>query len=223
MFVRFRKTPNRLQVSILEAHRAGGKVTNEHIASLGSIEVPMSVGGRQLFWANLWDRLTSLSNRIGADDQAKIRNAMHARIPMVMPDEANAEEAAYWERYSATFMESGAREREHAQQLIKQAETSEGIAAVFADNRTAALKGERPMERGVVGELLAAKAGVGRAPHDGDTFVRANGEPAVYRERTRNRPMDLRRRRGGFRFTPEPVEGWKRPPLASPKLTDPFS
>src|ERR1700722_4654657 len=91
MFVRFRKTPNRLQVSILEAHRAGGKVTNEHIASVGSIKVPMSVGGRQTFWANLWDRLTSLSNRIGPDEQAKIRNAIHARIPMVMPDEVAAE------------------------------------------------------------------------------------------------------------------------------------
>ena len=50
MFVRFRKTPNRLQVSILEAHRAGGKVTNEHIASLGSVERPPSVQARQIFW-----------------------------------------------------------------------------------------------------------------------------------------------------------------------------
>jgi hypothetical protein len=55
MFVRFRKTANRLQVSILEAHRAGGRVTNEHIASLGSIDLSMSVGSRQAFWANLWD------------------------------------------------------------------------------------------------------------------------------------------------------------------------
>jgi hypothetical protein len=81
MFVRFRPTPRRLQVSILETRRTAGKVTNEHIASLGSIEVPMTVGSRQTFWANLWARLASLSNRICPDDQAKIRNAVHAASP----------------------------------------------------------------------------------------------------------------------------------------------
>jgi hypothetical protein len=40
MFVRFRTTPCRLQVSILEARRSARKVTNEHIASLGSVAVP---------------------------------------------------------------------------------------------------------------------------------------------------------------------------------------
>jgi hypothetical protein len=129
MFVRFRTTGRGLQVSILETRRAAGKVTSEHIASLGSIVVPMTMAQRQAFWAHLRDRLASFSSRIGADDQAKIRNSVHARIPMVMPDEANADEA----------------------------ELDEGVATVFPDNRAPA-RGERRMDRVVVNELLLAKA-----------------------------------------------------------------
>jgi hypothetical protein len=195
MFVRFRETASRLQVSILETRRAGGKVVSEHVASIGSVGRPLSVQGRQIFWAQLWDRLASLSNRIGPDDQAKIRNAVHARIPMVMPEEANADEAKYWETYSAMFVKNGAELRAMAADDIRKAEAEEDIAAIFAVNPAAALKGERPMERVVVGELLAAKVGVGR-------------ELGVVRAVKRHR-NDRRRRRGGFRFTPDAVEGWK--------------
>jgi hypothetical protein len=163
MFTRFRTTPRRLQVSVLEARRNGRKVTNEHIASLGTIAVPMTVTARQAFWANLLDRLTSLSNRIGPEDQAKIRNAVHARIPMVLPDEASADEAAYWATWSASFANSGARYRQIASDIIKQAELDEGVAATFAENRSAALRGEGPMDMGIVGKLLAVKAGKGTA------------------------------------------------------------
>src|SRR5262249_12896879 len=148
-----RKTGSRLQVSILETRRTGGKVTNEHIASLGSIILPMTVGARQDFWAKLWDRLTSLSNRIGAEDQAKIRNAVHARIPLVMPIEANADAADYWQTYSRVFADFGAAERKHAAKAIERAEQNERIAAFFAENRAAALRGERP-DPMIVGKLL---------------------------------------------------------------------
>jgi hypothetical protein len=169
----------------------------------------MEVSARQLFWANLWDRLATLSNRIGADDQTKIRNAIHARIPMVMPDEANADEARYWETYSASFAEDGTKERERAarayQDAIEQAESDEAIAAVFANNRTAALKGERPMERVIVGELLAAKMGYHPPPPDGTPVIMANGEPGIYRTPKRPNRHDRRRRRNGHRSTPTPV------------------
>jgi hypothetical protein len=105
MFVRFRQSHHRLQVSVLGTRRVAGKVTSEHVGSLGSVAVPTTVAGRLAFWENLWERLTALSNRISADDQTKIRNAVHARIQMVLPDEANADEAAYWEKYSAVFAE----------------------------------------------------------------------------------------------------------------------
>jgi hypothetical protein len=117
------------------------------------------VAGRQAFWVNLFERLSHLSNRIGADDQTKIRNAVHARIPMVMPDEADVDEATYWETYSKLFMEHGADERERAAEAIACAQANEGVAAIFAANRAAALAGQRPMKRGVVGEVLASRAG----------------------------------------------------------------
>jgi hypothetical protein len=88
---------------------------------------------------------------------------------------------------------------------IKDAEIEEGLAAVFAENRAAALKGERPMERVVVGELLATPCA--HQP-DGTPMIMANGELGIYRAAKRDR-NDRRRRRGGFRFTPKPVDGWK--------------
>lgn len=74
MFVRFRR-------------RVDGKVRPEHIAALGSVGDPATVAERVAFWGQLHRRLDKLSNRIGADDQAKIIGAIHARIPMVTIDE----------------------------------------------------------------------------------------------------------------------------------------
>jgi hypothetical protein len=210
MFVRFRTTGRRLQVSVLETRRTAGKVANEHIASLGSVEVPMTVAGRQAFWAHLWERLPKLSNRIGADDQVKIRNAVHARIPMVMPEEANAAEAAYWQEYSAVWAGFAAGEREHAAEEIKRAEADERVAAIFAENRAAALRGERPMKQIVVGELLAKRCGFQPSTADGTPCVNPlTGELSVHREVKRPDRKDRRRRRNGMRFTPKPVEGWE--------------
>jgi hypothetical protein len=208
MFVRFRTTPRRLQVSILESRRTAEKVINEHIVSLGAIEVPMTVAGRLAFWDKLWARLGTLSNRIGADDQTKIKNAVHARIPMVMPDEANADEAAYWEKYSAVWVQHGTRERERAAEAIKQAETEESIAAIFAEYRAAALKGERPMDRNIVGKLLAKRTGHPPSLPDGTPVIMANGEAGIVRNPKRPNRNDRRRRRNGHRFTPKAVEGW---------------
>ena len=64
MFVRFRGSPNRLQISIVETRRLNGRVRHEHIASLGSIEMPLSVAGRIAFWQRVNERLGKLSNRI---------------------------------------------------------------------------------------------------------------------------------------------------------------
>jgi hypothetical protein len=148
----------------------------------------------------LWDRLATLGNRIGADDQAKIRNAVHARIRMVLPEEASAAEAAYWAKYSAVFMEKGAWWRKLAARHIERAEHHENVAAVFAENRAAALKGERPMDHGVVGQMLAVD--MPKPTPDGTPIVMANGEPgfSFTIKRARN---DRRRRRGGFRITPK--------------------
>jgi hypothetical protein len=90
MFVRFRRTPSRLQVSLVEPHRVDGKVRQEHIAALGSVAwQPMTIAGRIEFWRKFHERFDNLDNRIG-DQKIKILNAIHARIPMVTMDEIRA-------------------------------------------------------------------------------------------------------------------------------------
>jgi hypothetical protein len=50
----------------------------------------VSVRERIAFWAKLPGRLDRLGNRVGADEHGKIYGALHARIPMVTPDEQRA-------------------------------------------------------------------------------------------------------------------------------------
>ena len=90
MFVRFRQQGRRLQASLMQTRRVSGKMQTEHIASLGSIDAEVSVRERLAFWAKLPERLARLGNRVGPDDQAKVYAALHARIPMVTPDEQRA-------------------------------------------------------------------------------------------------------------------------------------
>jgi hypothetical protein len=91
MFTRFKATPSRLQVSLREIRRIAGKVISEHIASLGTVALPLTVAGRVTFWTGLHERLTKLGNRVGGEDQGKILGAVHARIPMVTVEEREAE------------------------------------------------------------------------------------------------------------------------------------
>jgi hypothetical protein len=90
MFVRFRQQGRRLQPSLMRTRRASGKICNEHIASLGSVDAEVSVRERLAFWAKLPERLARLGNRVGPDEQAKIYGALHARIPMVTAEEQQA-------------------------------------------------------------------------------------------------------------------------------------
>jgi hypothetical protein len=73
MFVRFRQTKHRLQLSLVETRRIDGRVLHEHIASLGSIENPPTVRARTAFWQRLHERLAKLSNRIDPATQGRIR------------------------------------------------------------------------------------------------------------------------------------------------------
>jgi hypothetical protein len=94
MFVRFRQTPRRLQVSLVETRRVDGKVRHEHIAALGSIETPPSVEERIAFWQRLHERLAKLSNRLDGTTQGKILGDVHAHIPMVTVNEQQASKVA---------------------------------------------------------------------------------------------------------------------------------
>jgi hypothetical protein len=64
MFVRFRGTKRKLQASLVETRRVDGHVRHEHIAQLGSVEIPQTVAARSAFWKRLHERLARLSNRI---------------------------------------------------------------------------------------------------------------------------------------------------------------
>jgi hypothetical protein len=63
MFVRFRQTPRRLQLSLAETRRADGKVRHEHIAGLGAISRDPTVSEKAEFWKRLFERLERLANR----------------------------------------------------------------------------------------------------------------------------------------------------------------
>jgi hypothetical protein len=87
MFVRFRAGRRRLALSLVETTRIDGGVRHDHIASLGSVDSPPTLRGRIAFWARLNGRLTALGNRLGPDDQTKIMDAIHARIPIPTIDD----------------------------------------------------------------------------------------------------------------------------------------
>lgn len=90
MFVRFRLQGNRLQASLAQSRRVGGKVQAEHIGALGSVDAGVSVRARLAFWAKLPQRLAALANRLGADEHPKVYAALHGRIPMVTAEEQRA-------------------------------------------------------------------------------------------------------------------------------------
>ena len=106
MFVRFREAGRWLQISLVETRRVDGKVQYGHVAYLGSISTPPSIAERIVFWQNLHARLGKLANRVV--DPGPIMASVHARIPMVTPDEqralqlANTEaDAAFWKGLEA--------------------------------------------------------------------------------------------------------------------------
>jgi hypothetical protein len=90
MLVHFRETPYGLAMSLVETRRENGRVRHEHVASLGSIETPPSVASRIEFWRGLHERLAQLSSRLDAETRGKVLGAVHARVPMVTPDEQRA-------------------------------------------------------------------------------------------------------------------------------------
>src|SRR5271155_5445460 len=125
MFVRFRQQGRRLQASLIHTQRVAGKMQSEHIASLGSVGADVSVRERLTFWAELPGRLARLGNRVGPDDQPKIYSALHARIPMVTPDEQRAlqaENAKYDEQFWGGIRDLNASGVEQHKSLIASAE-----------------------------------------------------------------------------------------------------
>ena len=82
MFVRFRKMSHRLAISLVETRRIAGKVHSEHVASLGSVEMPLPVADRIRFWQRLHERLARLGNRL--DNEAPDKTVV-CLDPLVCP------------------------------------------------------------------------------------------------------------------------------------------
>lgn len=89
MFVRFRKVHHRLKVYILENTRRDGRVMQEIVAYLGSIDAELAAGGgverdsiaaRIAFWQTANPKLKNRAQRLG-DRAEPLRMAVHARIP----------------------------------------------------------------------------------------------------------------------------------------------
>jgi hypothetical protein len=176
MFVLFRLQGRRLQASLMQTQRVSERMRSEHIASLGSVDAEVSVRERLAFWAKLPERLARLANRVGPDDQAKVYAALHARIPMVTPDdqraiqEANAEDD---ERFWDAMRDIGASSVEGHKVLIARAETkiAEHVAqAAEAEERAQAAKDR--LERIRRGESVPG--GLGK-PFDVRAALKAEG------------------------------------------------
>ena len=85
MHIRARLEHRRIQISLVDTRRAGGKVRQQHIAALGSVPPKMTVADRLAFWERVSERLSKLGNRLGKDKDghAKLLTELAAKIPPV--------------------------------------------------------------------------------------------------------------------------------------------
>jgi hypothetical protein len=148
MFVRFRQTKHRLQVSLVETRRIDGRVRHEHIASLGSVPVPPSLQDRMTFWHRLHERLSRLSNRVTAEIQEKVLGAIHARIPIMTLDEIQAakiEAAEAHERHWSDLRDMHTDQIERHGRLVASAEGQ--IAAIRVEVEKCATEAAEAKDR----------------------------------------------------------------------------
>jgi hypothetical protein len=155
MFVRFRQSPYRLHLSIVENRRVDGRVRHEHIASLGSVAVPLTVEGRIAFWMRLHQRLDKLSNRIDGETRYKLLDAIHGRVPMVLLDEQHSvkrenadDDEQFWSRLHDMHA-SNIEDRKGLVAIIERANEADraGMAAA-AENRDAAKDRRERLDKG---------------------------------------------------------------------------
>jgi hypothetical protein len=176
MFVRFRQQGRRLQASLMQTRRVSGKICNEHIASLGSVGADVSVRERLAFWVKLPERLARLANRVHPNEHAKIYGALHARIPMVMPDEQQALQEAnakgdeqLWE----AMRDMGIASVEEHKAVIARAETKIAEAAQrAAESGEQAQAAKDRLDRIRLGESVPG--GLGK-PFDVERALKAAG------------------------------------------------
>jgi hypothetical protein len=180
MFARFRESHKRLQVSVVETRRISpARVRHEHVASLGSTELPLTVAGRIEFWRRLHERLARLSNRIDGTVQGKVLGAIHARIPMVTPDEQHAlqienaeSDVRFWGNLHSAHQENVEQHKGLAT-TVERSIAENQKAAVEAGAKRAAVQDR--LERLKKGENLPGGLGKPLTREDMEQILRKNG------------------------------------------------
>jgi hypothetical protein len=170
MFVRFRLQGNRLQASLVQNRRLGGKVRTEHVGALGSVDAEVSVRARLAFWTKLHDRLAALGNRVSQDEHPKVYGALQARIPMVTVGEIRAVQDESFkadERFWSSMQDMNASHIEGLKGHIALAESK--IAAMALEVARAAEKVEAvriKREKLKAGEAVGILKAAGCPPRD---------------------------------------------------------
>jgi hypothetical protein len=117
---------HRLEVSIVETCREGGKIRQKHVASLGSVAGDLTA--HAAFWEECEARLARLANRLGPELD-RLREAIAARIPR--PTEAEIDAAAWawlttqWDDHAKSKARESSRWNEVAKQRRREANEAE--------------------------------------------------------------------------------------------------
>jgi hypothetical protein len=228
MFVRIRKSTEKLRLSLVETRRVGGKVRHEHVASLGSIPQTMTVPERREFWSRLDMRLASLGNRIDLD---AARALIAARAPPPTKAEIDILDleryAEAWQRIANFFGP-----RELRQTAFKQAmrEMSDALKAKEHSNAAARVaKAKERIERVRKGEdaglkqpfdpgnpsYVAAVKNVGRAVRslyliDDDRLREISMRPEAIAEATADQEREARWAAEREKRSKAARKGWSR-------------
>jgi len=170
MFVRFRESAYRLDLSLVEAVRRDGKPRHQHVASLGSIRQPPSTADRVTFWHKLYERLAELANRVDAEAYGKILGAARARVPMATAAEPHELQLANTraDAETSSWLSS-------AQELL--ADGNQGLAS-RAEQTVAASRGAAKESAEVA---QAAKDKIERLER-GEDLAGGLGQPMTYEE-----------------------------------------
>jgi hypothetical protein len=145
MFARFRQVRERLNVSIVETAREGGKVRQEHIATLGSVHLPPSPADRVRFWVKAHQRLSTLDNRLDDKTRLAILTAVNARIPMPTAEDQEAAKNAGREANATIF--SALRDKHQGLADTHRRAAENEAAAAAAVNTLEDAYASRPMTR----------------------------------------------------------------------------
>lgn len=141
--------PYKLLVSLVVNTRVEGKVRQGHIADFGAIDghlLPdfysavdasiaeeirnyvLSIAVRLQFWHDLDSRLLRLSNRIDANEAARIRAAIHDRIPKPTAEQFEKMEITGWQQLLDAWQ--GLVDDEHKKIVHREAEIAEAREAI---------------------------------------------------------------------------------------------